>query len=212
LKTRRPLTRERIEIAALELIESGGLQSFSTRKLAEALGCEAMSIYHHFPSKAHLMDAVLDRALLEVEIPPHDLPPIERIRRMAWGIRSLALARPEFFQFMALHRMNTPGGLASLEAIIGAFRDAGFNAEQTARLFRAYSYYVIGAGLDEAAGYSKGPSAAVPVPDNDFKRDFPTVAAAGPFFRPEERAKTFEVGLEMMLDGIAKEAKRGRMR
>ncbi len=45
----------------LELIEADGLEAFSTRKLAAKLGCEAMSIYHYFPSKAHLMDALLDR-------------------------------------------------------------------------------------------------------------------------------------------------------
>src|SRR6185503_3006951 len=134
---RRPLSRERIEIAALKLIERDGLQSFSTRKLADALGCEAMSIYHHFPSKARLMDALLDRVLAEMELPPTDMPWLERIRAMAWAIRGLALARPEFFQYMALHRMNTPGGLASLEAIIGAFRDGGFDPERTARLFRS---------------------------------------------------------------------------
>lgn len=209
---RKPLSRERIEVAALKIIERDGLQSFSTRKLAEALGCEAMSIYHHFPSKAHLMDALLDRVLGEMEMPPRDMPWLERIRRMAWGIRELALSRPQFFQFMALHRMNTPGGLSALESIIGAFRDAGFDQERSARLFRSFSYYVIGAALDEAAGYAKGPSAAAPVPDDVFARDYPTVAAAGRFFQPEERAKTFETGLEILIEGVRKQAKKPRMR
>lgn len=209
---RKPLSRERIEAAALEIIERDGLQSFSTRKLAEALGCEAMSIYHHFPSKAHLMDALLDRVLAEMEMPPRDMPWLERIRRMGWAMRVVALSRPQFFQFIALHRMNTPGGLAALETIIGAFRDAGFDQERTARLFRSFGYYVIGACLDEAAGYAKGPSAAQPVPDDVFVRDYPTVAAAGAFFRPEERAKTFETGLEILLEGVRKEAKKPRLR
>jgi AcrR family transcriptional regulator len=213
LKTpRKPLTREWIEKAALDLIERDGLQSFSTRKLAEVLGCEAMSIYHHFPSKAHLMDALLDRVLAETEMPPREMPWLERMRAMAHALRATALARPQFFQFLALHRMKTPGGLRMLEEVIGAFRDAGLTDEKMARLFRAYSYYVIGAVLDEAAGYAKGPSAAVPVPGDVFRRDFPTVASVGPFFRPEHHKATFETGLEILLDGIAKEAKRARMR
>ena len=209
---RQPLTKERIETAALKLIENDGLASFSTRKLAEKLGCEAMSIYYHFPSKAHLMDALLDRVLAETEMPPRDLPWLERLRRMAHAMRATALRRPQFFQFVALHRLNTPGGLRALEEVIGAFRDAGFSDEKMARLFRAFSYYVIGAALDEAAGYAKGPSAAEPVPDDVFLRDYPTVAAVGPYFRPEHHKATFETGLEILLEGIAREAKRLRIR
>ena len=52
------LTRERIEIEALALIDADGIDAFSTRKLGARLGCEAMSIYHHFPSKAHILDAL----------------------------------------------------------------------------------------------------------------------------------------------------------
>ena len=54
-RPREPLTRERIVEAALAVVEAEGLAAFSTRKLGERLGCEAMSIYHHFPSKQHLL-------------------------------------------------------------------------------------------------------------------------------------------------------------
>ena len=45
-----PLSSERLELAALELIEEEGMAAFSTRRLAARLGYEAMSIYHYFPS------------------------------------------------------------------------------------------------------------------------------------------------------------------
>src|SRR6476660_536739 len=73
-RLRVPLTQERITAAAFEVIEEIGLEAFSTRKLAERLGCEAMSIYHHFPSKAHLMYALLDRFTDSVPIPSRTLP------------------------------------------------------------------------------------------------------------------------------------------
>ncbi len=208
---RRPLTRERIEKAALRLIEQDGLAAFSTRKLAQALGCEAMSIYHHYPSKAHLMDALLDRQI-------RTLPPVpegawlERLRRVAHNIRDMALAHPEFFQFMALHRMNTPTALRWLDGCIGMFREGGFDAEATARLFRSFSYYVMGAALDETAGYAKGPSAAQPVDDTAVARDYLNVAAVGPYFKRAHHEKTFDTGLEILLEGIRKEAKRAAMR
>ena len=208
---RRPLTRERIEKAALKLIERDGLAAFSTRKLAQALGCEAMSIYHHYPSKAHLMDALLDRQIKTMPA-PIDADWLEKLRHVAHDIREMALGHPEFFQFMAQHRMNTPTALRWLDGSIAIFREAGFDAEMTARLFRSLSYYVIGAALDETAGYAKGPSAAEPVADSEVARDYPNVATVGPYFRPAHHEKTFDTGLEILLAGIAKEAKRAAMR
>src|SRR4051812_14453640 len=54
------LSRERIAAVALALVDREGLAALSTRRLGDELGCEAMSIYHHFPNKAHLMDALVD--------------------------------------------------------------------------------------------------------------------------------------------------------
>lgn len=209
---REPLSRERIEKAALVLIEKHGLQAFSTRKLAAALRCEAMSIYHHFPSKAHLMDALLDRVLGEIEMPPEDLPWQTRMRQSLYSFRAMALKHPEFFQFVALHRTNTRGGLRFLERILQIFEDGGFDAEAMARLFRAVGYYLTGATLDETAGYAKGPSAAEPVPAAEAARDFPLVTRVGPYFQPKEREATFALGLDIMLAGVDERAPKKRAR
>src|SRR6185295_5623339 len=63
------LSRERIAAAAMALVDRDGLAALSTRKLGDELGCEAMSIYHHFPGKAHLMDALVDLMLAEARVP-----------------------------------------------------------------------------------------------------------------------------------------------
>jgi AcrR family transcriptional regulator len=201
-KRREALSPERIEDAALALIEEVGLEDFSTRKLAAALGCEAMSIYHYFPSKAHLMDALLDRVIDAMARPPADLPWRDRLRQVGFNLRATALRYPRFFQFLALHRMNTRGGLTMLENILDVFAEAGFETEMMARLFRVTSYYLMGAALDETAGYAKGPSAVEPVPSDVVARDFPRVTAVNAYFKPQHHEATFALGLEIMLDGI----------
>jgi AcrR family transcriptional regulator len=210
---REPLSRERIEETALELIEREGEGGFSMRKLAAELGCEAMSIYHYFPSLAHLRDALLDRFVAGMFRAPRDLPWLERLRQVTHGYREAVLRHPRFFQYVALHRMNTAAGLDLLEHFLAIFKDAGFDTETAARLFRAVGYYLLGAGLEEAAGYAKGPSAVEPVPDEVAARDYPLITAVNPYFRPAEREETFRVGLEIMFDGIARahrEMRRGR--
>jgi AcrR family transcriptional regulator len=195
------LTRERIVTAALDLIEAEGLAAFSTRALASRLGCKAMSIYHWFPSKAHLMDALVDQVIGELPEPDLRGDWLAAVRDQAVNWRRMALKRPEFFPFLALHRLNTPRALAFLDRMIALMASGGLDEEQAVRMFRSLGYYLVGTGLDETAGYSRGPSTAEPVPDAILARDFPHVAGAARFFRPEEREATFLAGLEVILEG-----------
>src|SRR4029450_12817133 len=83
LSSRPHLTRERVLASALALIDEGGLAGFSIRSLGAALGCEPMSIYHYFPSKAHLQDALVDDALAGALTAPPGAEHIDRLSRVA---------------------------------------------------------------------------------------------------------------------------------
>jgi AcrR family transcriptional regulator len=203
--SRQALDRERIELAALELVEKDGLAEFSMRKLGAALGVEAMSLYHHFPSKGHLLDALLDR-LMATTVPPETSRPWrERARVFCLAYRELAFRHPEFARYMILHRMNTRGSLAWLEGVVKIFTDAGFETELAARAFRSMGYYLMGCVLDETAGYAKGPSAAEPVPAAEQAKIAPTVMKLGAYFAREHWDRTFLVGLELLLDGFERQ-------
>src|SRR4051812_36195531 len=64
---RRPLTRERVLLKALALADEGGVESLTMRKLGEALGVEAMSLYNHVDGKDDVLRGILDVVLAEVE-------------------------------------------------------------------------------------------------------------------------------------------------
>ena len=196
------LNREVIEIEALSLIEDEGLPAFSFRKLAARLGCEPMSLYHHHASKAHLLDALLDRVIGELPAPPSPGPWRDRLAGMARDFRAMAWRHPAFFQYVALHRLNTPTALRWVDGALTAFQEAGLDDEAAARLFRAFGYYITGAALDETSGYARGPSAVEPASDETVARDFPAVATAGRWFQPSEVETTFETGLAILLDGV----------
>jgi AcrR family transcriptional regulator len=200
---KRHLDRERIELAALELVEESGLAEFSMRKLGAVLGVEAMSLYHHFPSKAHLFDALVDRLITSVvEESAATGAWRERARRSCVVYRAVALRYPEFSRYMIVHRMNTRAALAWLEGIARIFTEAGFDIETSARAFRAMGYYMMGAVLDETAGYSRGPSAVEPVPTSEQAEIAPTAARMGPYFGREHWEGTFLMGLDLLFDGF----------
>lgn len=209
-RAKEPLSRERIEDAALALIERDGLEDFSTRRLAAELGCEAMSIYHYYPGKAHLLDAFFDRVIGGLPADDPDLPWRARIETLVFAYRAMAHRYPRFFPFVALHRHNTRVGLTWLERMLTVFRDAGLDTETAARFFRIVGYYVIGAVLDETSGYAKGHSAAEPVPDREVEAAYPLVAAVNRYFRPAEHDATFRLGLDILLDSLVARAGPGK--
>ena len=204
---REQLSGERIVSEALALIDREGLDGFSFRVLAKALGCEAMSIYHYYPSKTHLYDAMLDACLAEVDVPEPSPVWVESLRQVSHDLRAMALRHPGFFPYIAVHRLNTRFALGVLNRILALFDASGREPEWRAKRFRGLGYYLMGAMLDETSGYSKGPSTAEPVPDDVVAREFPAVASAGPYFAPPYHKATFEEGLETMLRQIEIEAK-----
>src|SRR5437588_9791440 len=66
---RSPLTRERVLRAALVLVDAGGIESLSMRKLGQTLGVEAMSLYNHVANKDDILDGMVELVLSEFELP-----------------------------------------------------------------------------------------------------------------------------------------------
>lgn len=195
--------------AAHALIERDGLAAFSMRGLGARLGCEPMSVYHYFPSKAHLLDALVDRALAGVTVPPPGADPEDRLRQMCREYRAMARRQPKLYQLIALHRLNTPMGVRFIESVLTLIHALSPDPRFVAQSFRALGYYLTGAALDETAGYASGPSAVDAVSDDYIAQECPRLSAAAAYFKPEWWDSTFELGLETLLAGIRVAAKAG---
>ena len=55
--------------AAAGLADENGIASLSMRKLGEALGVEAMSLYNHVANKDQLLDGMVDYVFSEIGLP-----------------------------------------------------------------------------------------------------------------------------------------------
>jgi AcrR family transcriptional regulator len=143
---RKPLSRERILAAALELVDEQGIDALSMRKLGQSLGYEAMSLYNHVANKDDLLDGMLDLVLAEMKPPGEDggLPAIraaalsahEALQRHPWAAGVLmtpARVRPTRLEFM--------------NALLGALRNAGFSAETTYHAYHVIDAHIIGFSL-----------------------------------------------------------------
>jgi AcrR family transcriptional regulator len=105
---REPLSRERITAVALDLLNEQGLQGFTMRALGQRLGVEAMAVYHYFPSKEALLEAVSQEARdvnaffgdFYAEMEASGTPPAERVVKL--GLRYIEFSRLHPAQFHLL--------------------------------------------------------------------------------------------------------------
>lgn len=201
-----PLSAGRIAAEAMSLIDTQGLEAFSFRALASLLGCQAMSIYHYFPSKTHLYETLVEVLLVEASTMSEAGPWQDQLREAAAAYRRMALNHLGFFPYFATFRLNNRSGLTYLERFVRIFETAGLAEEARARHFRLIGFYLVGACLDEVVGKSKGPSASNPMPFQEARLAFPSIMAVGPYLGADRSQATFDAGIEILIRCIEADA------
>ena len=91
---RAQLTRQQVVTAAVELADSGGIESISMRRLAQELGVEAMSLYTHVLSKEDLLDGIADAVIGMIPVDAVAADWRTSLRRMALAARGVMLRHP----------------------------------------------------------------------------------------------------------------------
>jgi AcrR family transcriptional regulator len=131
---RAPLTRDRVLRAAVALADRDGLASLSMRRLAQELGVEAMSLYHHVANKDALLAGVVDVVVGEIndEVARVDAPAPEDDWRGALRARILT-ARTVLLRHRWLPRVLEDASSFSLpvaryfDGVLGTLRAGGFS-------------------------------------------------------------------------------------
>lgn len=200
---RPPLSHERIVTQALEIVDTQGLDALSMRGLAKALSVEPMSLYHWFPSRDHLLDALLDNFLSLVEVPQSG-PFARRLRQASRAFRVASQTHPGLVPYVVVHRFNTRVALQLLNELLGIVSLLHCDPWARAAAFRLYIHWLIGFCLDEAVGFSKGPSAQAPPSDEEIAVNFVRVAELGPYNRPAHFDALFEQGLSAIIWSMRK--------
>jgi AcrR family transcriptional regulator len=142
---RKPLSRERILAAALELVDEQGIDALSMRKLGQSLGYEAMSLYNHVANKDDLLDGILDLVLAEME-PPDPDGGLPAIRAAALSAHE-ALKRHPWAATMLMSPRIRPARIQYMEALLASLRNTGLSAETTYHAYHVLDAHIIGFSL-----------------------------------------------------------------
>ncbi|MCA9534564.1 MAG: TetR/AcrR family transcriptional regulator C-terminal domain-containing protein [Myxococcales bacterium] len=211
------LTRESVLAAALVLADHHGLDALSMRKLGQALGVEAMSLYNHVANKDDVLDGMVDLVMGEIHVPV-GRPWRDALRERSISAHDVLLAHPWAAALIESRLSPGPQRLAHHNALIGVLREADFPMDLAYRAFLTLDSYIYGFILQEV----NWPFTRAERPDvvtaiepmvtmeahphliammsyvMDSSREELAAEGAGGAYRAE-----FEFGLDLILDGLA---------
>ena len=194
-----PLSRERILRAALELIDTEGLEAVSMRRVGQALQVEAMSLYRHVQDKAALLDGVFELILEPLAQPPAATSWALALKAYALAFREALQAHPHAMPLFASRPAFTPTSLAHVEGAMALLRRAGFSPPVSLQALNILVAFVVGHAL-----YSRPLAADSANPDYPAldATSFPHLREVAPHMETNDLEAEFALGLELLVDGL----------
>ena len=212
---RRTLTEAEIVDAALALLDTGGPQAASIRRIAAAVTVAPNAVYTYFPDKAAVEHALVERVLADVTGSEPGGDWRERAVTLAVDLRRQLIAHPGVVALMLSGPLDGPHALRLGEHLLELLAAGGLDPASAARAAYLLKVYVLGAVALEVADVPPGMlppeaeriaarrAALGEVPAHAFPR---TAAATG-VLATLVGAEQFRWGLHRVLDGLSAEAK-----
>src|ERR1700757_4558411 len=144
---RAPLSRDQVLRAAVAIADESGMAALSMRKLGEAVGVEAMSLYNHVTNKGDLLDGMIDVVFSEIDLPPGGADWKTAMRQRALSVRDVLSRHRWAIGLMESRTSPGPATLRHHDAVIGCLRRAGFSIELTAHAYALLDSYIYGFAL-----------------------------------------------------------------
>ena len=217
-------SRQQIAAAALEIADAEGFEAVSMRRIARSLGAGTMSLYRYIATKDDLL-ALIGDALLGEALVPDELPDdwLEAIAAVARQTRRAYLRHPWALHLVQRHgalkaALGGPHGLRRVEQSLSALSGAPMDARAKLDVLAIVDDYVFGHlvraadGATEAQAGEPAPEAADTadlIGSQLASGDYPQLAAiispadVARFTDPADQEARFELGLRLLLDGIA---------
>jgi len=192
--------------AALALLDRDGYEAFSLRRLAETVGISPMALYHYFPNKEALLDAVLGLALEGLRLPREDGGSwVQRTRRLTLAFRRLLRRHPHIVPLLMSRPALGPAALRWYDAALRVLGSSGLDDDAVVRGYGALYAYTLGFAAVERVR-ANAPADAGAARIEEHLRDLPpesvaTLAALAPRVGRFTQ-RQFEFGLDLLLAGL----------
>ncbi|GHJ43661.1 TetR family transcriptional regulator [Catellatospora sp. TT07R-123] len=170
MEARAPLSRDLVLRAAIKLADEGGIAAVTMRRLAEELGAEAMSLYHHVANKDQVLDGVVDvitadinAAVDRVDAPVDGAAWKSAARRRILTARQVLLRHRWAPAVFASRTATSPQVLLYFDGLIGIMRAGGFSNDLAHHAMHALGSRALGFS-QELFSPNDGPADGEPDP------------------------------------------------
>lgn len=203
------LNAERITQAALELVDTEGLEALTMRRLARRLDAPVMTLYRHVRTKDEVLDRLAERSLEELELPRAAGTWDDQLKAIFAAVRTVFLRHPGLARLFADRAVSGPAAYRITDRVLMILRDAGLGPREAVDAFTALLTYTLGASLFTIARSPDAPSEAE---KRRLERlyaasaeDLPAFVEAREHFLVRGTEQQFEYGLDHLLDGLRRE-------
>ncbi|MDI2127305.1 TetR/AcrR family transcriptional regulator C-terminal domain-containing protein [Yinghuangia seranimata] len=206
-RPRAGLSRDKVLDAAIAYVDEHGLAALSTRKLGTAMGVEGMTLYHYVPSKAALLDGMVERLLERAAgdlAARRDRPWPEALTGVAHALRATLLAHPAVLGVIATRPVNSPAAFRILESALAVQCEQGVPVGRALDTVNALTTFVIGHTLAEV-GTTPGHEADAQEPEPVDADAYPYLAQALATGEGLDFTSRFATAVSILVRGFAAE-------
>jgi AcrR family transcriptional regulator len=196
------------------------------RRLGTELGVEAMSLYRYVAGRDDLLEGMVEEMARRLHLDPGGGRPgpgdgwQAYLQWLAHGVRDLAREHPQVFPLIATRHPAAPWlrpplrSLRVVEDFLDTLVARGFSDESAVAAYRAFSSFLLGHLLLEAA--TVGRAAAGVAPADEFRtanvasrevdlREFPLLRRLEDRLSEDHAGAEFERALEDLLDRLERD-------
>lgn len=196
----------RITAAAVRLLDEHGLAGLSTRKLAAELGVSSPTLYWHVRNKDELLDLVAEAICAEAFDIDESLPWREQLATGLRQFRALLRAHRDAALLLRSRPPRGPHRLGHIETTTRILLGAGFSAADTAAISVLLADHVLASAAEDDRRAGAAPRAGL----TELPAEFPHLRQVAPAYRELTGEALFELGVEVLLDGLAARLASGR--
>ncbi len=211
---RPPLHRDRVVEQAIAILDSGGGDALTFRRLAADLDVGVATLYWHVKNKDVLLQLALDQILGEIEFEIDATRPWdESLRDWLLELRH-ALSRHPWAAALAVASIERgPNMLRHWDRGATLLLDAGFTERQVFYGLSTLFTYAIGTGVQDAAWHSYTTDDQAQLREQTLAQaaeffgslnpdDYPSFRRVTPILATHDEDEQFRAGLDLLIAGL----------
>jgi AcrR family transcriptional regulator len=207
---RKPLNRERVVLAAVDLADQVGLDALSMRKLGQELGVDAMALYRHVRSKDDLFDGIIEAIVGEIERPRVTGGWSIALREQVMAARRVMLRHPWARRVFEDRGTGGVAVIGYVEVVLGILQDGGFSIDLAHHALHVLDSRIFGFNQDlfDDSGRAEPPPDLAAMFGPAMAAQFPRVTELALSVSHEgvlgacDDDVEFAFGLDLILDGL----------